>query len=271
MKNTFWETVYSIEKGYGWGLFSVGHILWLVLGALCCAGVAVAYALAGKKAKRVMRVTIAVLLLANLTSDPITLAATGHLTVDHLPLHMCSIGGFIVAAHAFKRKHSDILAALTYAVSFPGAVLALLTPNWSVLPFLNFFGISSFVYHFLLITYPFMLIAGGYRPQFGHLRPALPFVVAAVALIFALNKLLGTDFLFINGGKTVGWLSAMSDIFGIYGYLWIFPVAVTLLWTIEFLPFYLAKRHSQTHKENEKEFPGNAETASDDRRETHAV
>ena len=148
-------------------------------------------------------------------------------------------------AHAFARKHHDTLAALTYAISLPGAILALLTPNWSVLPFWNFSGISSFLYHLLLIVYPVMLIAGGYRPQFRHLRPALPFIAGTAVAIFILNKAIGTDFLFINGGKTVGWLRAMTKIFGIYGYLWIFPVIMTLLWTIQFLPFYLVERHAE--------------------------
>ena len=245
MENKFWETVESIEPGFGWKLFSVGHILWLALGALACAGIAVMYAFLPEKGRRASRITIAVLLITNIVVHQIFFIVTKQWRLDHLPLHMCYFGAFIIMAHAFARKHHDTLAALTYAISLPGAILALLTPNWSVLPFWNFSGISSFLYHLLLIVYPVMLIAGGYRPQFRHLRPALPFIAGTAVAIFILNKAIGTDFLFINGGKTVGWLRAMTTIFGIYGYLWIFPVIMTLLWTIQFLPFYLVERHAE--------------------------
>lgn len=250
MENKFWETVESIEPGFGWKLFSVGHILWLALGALACAGIAVMYAFLPEKGRRASRITIAVLLITNIVVHQIFFIVTKQWKLDHLPLHMCYFGAFIIMAHAFARKHHDTLAALTYAISLPGAILALLTPNWSVLPFWNFSGISSFLYHLLLIVYPVMLIAGGYRPQFRHLRPALPFIAGTAVAIFILNKAIGTDFLFINGGKTVGWLRAMTKIFGIYGYLWIFPVIMTLLWTIQFLPFYLVERHA---KQNAKQ------------------
>lgn len=241
----FWDTVYSIDQDHGWRLFSAGHILWLTLGAFFCLLLALLYARSGEKPRRALRLFVAIFLLADIAVDQILLVATKHWTFDHLPLHMCSLGGFIIAAHAFARKHHNVTAALTYAISFPGAVLALATPNWAVLPFLNFFNISSFAYHFLLIAYPFMLIAGGYRPQFGHMRPALPFIAAGAVVIFTINKLLHTDFLFINGAKTVGWLAATVNVFGIYGYLWIFPVIMAALWTIEFLPFYFVERRAK--------------------------
>lgn len=249
MKDKFWETVESIEPGYGWKLFSLGHILWLVLGALACAAVALLYAHMHEKGRRATRLTVAILLAVNIAVHQVFFIVTKQWRLDHLPLHMCYFGAFIIMAHAFARKHSDVTAALTYAISLPGALLALATPNWSVLPFWNFSGISSFIYHLLLIMYPVMLIAGGYRPQFRHLRPALPFIALTAIAIFVLNKIIGTDFLFINGGKTVGWLRAMTKIFGIYGYLWIFPVIMALLWTIQFLPFYLAERHSAKKSE----------------------
>lgn len=238
----FWRTVENALPGMGWDLFSAGHLTWLLAGAAACALAGLAYNHMGEYGRRIFRMVLAILIIENLVSDQIFLAVTGQYTLDHIPLHMCCFGGYLIVAHAFMTKKNDMLAGLTYAVSLPGAVLALATPNWSVLPYWNFSGIQSFLYHIMLIMYPIALICGGYRPSFAHIRRTVIPILLCIAAIFGLNKLLGTDFLFINGAKTVPWLHSLTKIFGDIGYIWVFPVTIALLWTIMFLPFYLISR-----------------------------
>lgn len=235
----FWKTVETIEPGKGWGLFSPVHLIWLAVCVCCVALGALFYRRCGTKGRLVFRRTVASLIIANTIADQIFLIATGQWNLFHLPLHMCSLGSYVIMAHAFARKESELLSGLVYAIALPAATLALVSPNWSVMPMWNFSGIQSEFFHIMMIMYAVMLLAGGYVPSFVHIRKAVLPMLGVIAAIFVLNKLIDTDFLFMNGGKSVSWLHSLVGIFGIYGYLFIFPLIMALLWTAMFLPFDL--------------------------------
>ena len=235
----FWQSAAAADPGLGWELFSPVHFIWLAICAALTTAAAFTYRMCGGKGRKIFRLVIAVLLLVNLVSDQIFLIVTEQWTLFNLPLHMCCFGSYVIMAHAFMPKDNKTLAGLVYALALPGAILAMLTPNWSNLPVVNFAAFQSWFFHIMMIMYAVMLLAGGYVPSFVHIRKAIIPMLLVITALFVLNKLIDTDFLFMNGGKSVIWVSMLAQTLGIYGYLFIFPTIMALLWTAMFLPFDL--------------------------------
>lgn len=237
----FWMTTETVPPGMGWPLFSLPHLCWLAACALSCAAAGFAYSKIKEKGRKIFRVTIAVLLIISHIVDNVYLIATGQWNILHLPLHLCSLSSFLIIIHAFLKKENNMLAGLCYAMALPGAVLALATPSWCAMPVWNFSALNSWMFHILMIMYVVILLSGGYRPSFVHIRKTIPILLGVIACIFIFNKVANTDFLYMNGGKDVGWVAALADdkAMGMYGYLIIFPVIMAVLWTAMFLPFDL--------------------------------
>ena len=74
----------------------------------------------------------------------------------------------------------------------------MLSPSWQRLPVWNLLHLHSYSIHVLLILYPVLLLAGGFRPQVHHIRWVLAFLCAIATPIFFLNRLLKTNFFFLN-------------------------------------------------------------------------
>ena len=56
------------------------------------------------------------------------LALIGKMSLYQLPLHLCSMAGFLCCLHAFFKW--DWLGQVLYTLCLPGTVLALLFPDW---------------------------------------------------------------------------------------------------------------------------------------------
>ena len=83
-----------------------------------------------------------------------------------------------------------------YALCLPGALIAMLSPSWQRLLVWNLMHLHSYSVHVLLILYPVLLLAGGFRPQMQNIRKVLEFLVCTATPIFFLNRLIGTNFFF---------------------------------------------------------------------------
>ena len=74
----------------------------------------------------------------------------------------------------------------------------MLSPSWQRLPVWNLLHLLSYSIHVLLILYPVLLLAGGFRPQVHRIRWVLAFLCATATPIFFLNRMLKTNFFFLN-------------------------------------------------------------------------
>ena len=163
--------------------------------------------------------------------------------MTYLPLHLCSINIFVCwydAVHQ-SRRSKEIL----YAICLPGAVVAMLSPSWQRLPVWNLLHLHSYSIHVLLILYPVLLLVGGFRPQVHHIRWVLAFLCATATPIFFLNRMLKTNFFFLNDPQgnaiTAFFAHCLGERFYLLGFLPVLAAVLSLL----YLPWYRAERHQR--------------------------
>ena len=241
-KNSFdyfsWCTEMVEEAGLdiGFKLFGLEHILWNIVMLIAIITVAYFYSKADINKKRIYRYVIAGLLVLDEIVKIISLVYNGRYTVSYLPLHLCSIGIFISLWHSIKPNKFNF--ELIYCLQIPGAIIAMLMPTWTSLPFLNIMSIHSFTVHALLILYGVLLIVGQKHSLKGFIG-AFIFIIIYAIPIAIINKTLNTNFLFINNTNDNPFLILLEGIFK-YHQIGI-VLSAFLLWTIIYMPFYLQK------------------------------
>ena len=132
-----------------------------------------------------------------------------------------------------------------YALCIPGAVVAMLSPSWQRLPVWNLLHLHSYSIHVLLILYPVLLLAGGFRPQVHHIRWVLAFLCAIATPIFFLNRLLKTNFFFLNDPQGNAITAFFAHCFGERFYLLGFLPVLAAVLLLLYLPWYRAERHQR--------------------------
>ena len=143
----------------------------------------------------------------------------GAFSVGYLPLHLCSLAMFVClyyGAHPWSKNCGQIL----YSVCFPGAMCALLFPDWTMFPILHFQSIHSFVYHTLLVQVSLApVVTGRIRPGLRQVWKSMAFLVAVAIPVGVLNRLLHTNYMFLGHPSAGSPLELLGNIPGRYGYL----------------------------------------------------
>ncbi|MCD7776386.1 MAG: YwaF family protein [Firmicutes bacterium] len=245
----FWYTVYTMQDTYGSGyqsfsLFDSTHIFWLVFAFAVCATGALLYRKASPDTRRRVNIILAAVIVCVEASRQLVIIVTGQWRPETLPLHMCSINIFVCLWYAIKPN--KLAANILYSLCMPGAAVALLSPSWLALPINNFCHINSEVLHILLLMYPILLLAGGFRPDIHELPKVLVCLFGFCAIIYPLNKLIGTNFMFLNGAHSNAITSLCASVFGDELYLIGFAVILAVILTVLYLPFVLtSKKHAK--------------------------
>ena len=219
----------------GFSLFGPWHIFWLVLNASLCLILCPVYRRMSEKRQQRFGLILCTAMLASEACDDIILLCLGEFDWQYLPLHLCGLAMFVCLAHALT--HSDWSAQTLYCLCMPGAAAALIFPDWTRCPPLQYENLHGFIYHTLLILYPVLqLAAGQIRPQIRHIwKPAL-FLVCTVTPIYFLNHLWGTNFMFVNWPSEGSPLVAMERVMGNPGYLWGYGALVACIMVILYIP-----------------------------------
>ena len=190
-----------------------------------------------------MRRVFAALLVADELFKVVCLLMGGTFLYGYLPLHLCSINIFLIAIHALRPCR--LLDAFLYTVCIPAAVAALLFPTWTALPLCNFMHLHSSTVHILLAVYPIMLTAGGdIRPRLRDVPRCLGFLALLAVPIYAVNRLLDTNFMFLMYAPEGNPLYWFDQAFGCHliGYPFLIAAVVALM----FLPLGLCRRLRRT-------------------------
>jgi uncharacterized membrane protein YwaF len=124
----------------------------------------------------------------------------------------------------------------------PSAIAALLFADWLQYPIFNIQSIQSFSIHILLMSYPIMRISGGdLRPQAKVLPKCLLLIIVIAIPLYSLNKLLNTNFFFLNWPSPGSPLELFADLWGNPGYIAGIFIIIAALWLILYLPIELLR------------------------------
>lgn len=207
----------DIPADAGFGLFSLRHFLslgvsLLIIHALCAA--------ARKKTEagrvRMLRTTALVMTVMECCKDGF-LTAIGKMGPGYLPLHLCSFSVFVLLLYAFlpASRLRDFFGEVAVVLLLPGAVLALLFPEWRIYPVLNYLGLHSLIWHTFIVAYTVILFQTGMvRPTVRHIWYPVVFIAAVIPFIMKFNRSYGTNFFFVSRPLPGTPLEWMADQFG---------------------------------------------------------
>ena len=179
-------------------LFGASHIGLLVVVTLLTVAVVRLGPRMGEQAKATIRWGAGVLLLVNTLFWHIWNVAVGLWSVEEmLPLHLCSVMTFVSAAALFTQQR--LLSGLAWLLGTTGASAALLMSEVAPYEFPHYRVIQSWLQHTLLWLAGFWLVfAEGIRPTWQVASQAWIVLHAYLPIVFIVNLLVGSNYLFIN-------------------------------------------------------------------------
>ena len=236
----FFETSDTIGTGLGFSHYDRTHLGWLAFFVVFVAVACLLYRrLTDEKKRCLFRRVFAALIVADELFKIVMLTAGGNYDVSYLPLHLCSINIFLIAAHA--AKPNPMLANFLYTIDLPGALLALLFPSWTKLPFLNFMHIHSFTVHILLATYPILLLdSGELRPNHRYIPRCMLLLLCMAIPVYGFNCVFDTNFMFLMYASKNNPLYVFEKLFGshLVGFLVLIPAVLLVM----FLPIGIYRK-----------------------------
>jgi len=239
----------QIPEGVGFKLYDSTHLLWLSFFVLLCTASLIIYKKLNEKHRNIMRVGMALAVFILETAKNCVAAAVGDFGIGHMPFHLCGINVLLITFCIFKRV--KMVECFLYYIGIPGAMLALLTPDWTNMPCLNYFHMHSFIIHMFLVLYPFVLVASGdLKPDFKSMPKCVLLLVAFAIPALALNIIFDTNFMFLMDTAGIGFLQIFKDIFG--AHQWAFPILLPIIMLIMSLPLIVANK-IKSKKETLKE------------------
>ncbi len=235
----FFKTKGTIPDGVGFSTFDITHITWILFGTLLCIAACYFYKkLEAKKQKTVTIILGAYIFIQEMIKNVI-LVALGEFSAGYLPFHLCGINILLIFFDVIKP--TKVVRSFLYYFCIPGAMLALLFPNWTSVPFFNFFHLHSFLIHILLVMYPLLLVTSGQVDT--SIKSALKGIILLIALaipVYFLNLLWDTNFMFLMRPDSGNPLVLFEEYLG--NHLWGFPILLPFVIAIMHLPVAVVKR-----------------------------
>lgn len=233
-----------LPHGQGFALWSVPHLAWLAIAAAVTAALCLLYRRLSPRGRRVLEAVIAALLGAGLAARQLVIALQGQASVYFLPLHLCGLAIFIEIWYAVKG--GDAAGDILYAACMPGALMALLFPDWVDYPPFCFLSQNSFVTHVLLVAYPVMLTVNGkIRPNAKNLPKVFLFLLILAFPMYVFDRAFSANYMFLNWpspGSPLEWFAFLGRPGYLLGYL---PIAAAL-WAVLYLPWAIIYKYRKT-------------------------
>lgn len=245
----FYMTTSNIPEGVGFGAYGLVHFIWLGILVISCSAAVIIYRRLNTEKRNIMRITVAAMIVLNEIIKNIMLIITHQFEYGHLPFHLCGINIMVIAFHAFKRTKT--VDNFLYLFSIVGAMLALLFPNWAILPAWNFMCLHSFTIHILLVLYPVMLLSSGdIKPDIRFVPKCMLMLIAFAVPAYILNRLWDTNFMFLMEPDKGNPLELFKNLLG--SHLWAFPILLPVVVLVMYLPPIIYNK-IKSRKECEKE------------------
>ncbi len=234
----FFTTKDYIPADVGFKAFGIGHLIWLGVLVIASYLTALFYKRFDFKKRNTMRIILGAVIIGLEIIKDIAVIIKGEFEIGYLPFHLCGINILLIAFDLFKP--TKVVRNFLYYFCIPGALLALLFPNWTALPFFNFFNIHSFLIHITLVMYPIMLTFNGDIPlDIKYMPRCIGLLVAMAIPIYFLNFVWNTNFMFLKESDVGNPLELFETLLG--NHLWGFLILLPLVMFIMYIPILIVK------------------------------
>lgn len=222
---TYWD---DLPNGIGFDLFGDAHLFWLIGIVVTIICLTILYQhLHTSGHRRMDRITGWILVTLILVRTCYLLILSKQ-TVFDLPLHLCSLAGFLSLLHAYRKW--EWLDQTIYSICLPGTVFALVFPDWTRYPAIHFISIEGFLFHAGIVLYAVCQITSrSIIPSLRKIWKAFLFLAIAAFGVWLFDKKIGTNYMFLNwppAGSPLEWMAARI---GNPGYLAGYAVLVVLI------------------------------------------
>lgn len=177
--------------------FGPAHLFSICVVFLCILAILLYGRRAPEDARRRMRIILACILVLTESSYHLWRVMNGTWTPQvMLPLHLCAVMLWLNVLMLLTGNR--VIFEVSYLLGIAGALQALLTPDVGIYGFPHYRAFQSTIAHGTLITTPlYMALVEGYRPTPPSILRVLILSNVFGALVFAVNKLIGSNYLFI--------------------------------------------------------------------------
>ncbi|MCL2321166.1 MAG: TIGR02206 family membrane protein [Oscillospiraceae bacterium] len=168
--------------------------------------------------------------------------------VDLAPFHICGFMVFVTCFAVFFRN--KILMNFCYAFSFTATIFGVLTPIAITFPPLSFVYVQGMLSHgIMFLIAMFFIVDCGFRPEVKYLpRISAIFFGVAFLVIAPLNYIFNANWFFIAWAPKGTPIEILENLVGWPGYIGVLFVILMILWTIMYLPFYIAEKFKEKQK-----------------------
>ena len=252
--NYFFTYETELPAGSGYALFSSTH-LGIMLSALfvliifgviyknivCIKNVSVCGASENheitSRVRKVTSVSVLFLMLIRI----IYLFATGHMSVYELPLHFCSVMGFLCYVNYISTGRFHALTSqVLYSLGLPAVLCAFIFPNGNMYPALSFISLQSYIFHLMVLLYiEEGLIDGSIHPEAKKAYMVPLFLLITVPIIYLINHIFNSNYFFINTPSKGSPLEGILLVFGSGLYLLGLGLLVLLVMGLMYLFSFL--------------------------------
>lgn len=227
--------------------FCPEHIIMLIsIAVLITAGLLIARKVSDRAAMNAARILSVVVLCGEILQD-ILLIKDGGSLIDFLPLHLCNLGIFVNLAAAFSRgRLQTFFAEIAVVLLMPGAVGALLFPDWNYRPFWSYLPLLCFFTHSLLVFIPLLfLVRKKAHISFRHFWYSYLFLLVVVPPIYLLNQHAGVNYMFLMFPPENSPLEWICDVTGDKLYLLGLLAMITVVLFAEYVIYAGVRKNSK--------------------------
>ena len=240
----FFTTEEQLPPGVGFTLFGREHLLWLLICLTLTATLCLFYRRGSPRGRARFRRALGLAIFGCELARDANLVIQGVFSVYYLPLHLCGLAVFLTLWHSLRP--GETLANLLYSTCMPGALFAVLFPDWTAFPAFSYHSIVGFTVHALLIAYPLSQVLGGdFCPDARRLPRCLLWLLGMALPVYLFDRAVEANYMFLlhpSDGSPLVWLASFL---GTPGYLLGYIPMIALIWLALYLPFRSGKRKRQ--------------------------
>lgn len=171
--------------------------------------------LSEKHANRLLMALSVTLFCAEAIQD-ILAYREGFPITSFLPIHLCNLGIFVNLLASFTRgKVSGFFSEISLVLIMPGAIGAILFPDWNYRPFWDWLNLTIFFTHFLLTLIPLLfLVRKRTHVKLSHFWYSLLFMLVVVPPIYLYDIKFQDNYMFLRrpvAGSPLEWVYNLSD------------------------------------------------------------